>query len=87
MKKLALLLLGLPLAACTSPMTAQERTAQVAKAVNACTDDPEGQIPDQLDPVCVNNYLQAHYGYQVVTQPDGSLAVAHRHYPGTPAYF
>jgi hypothetical protein len=84
MKKPALLLAVLPLAACTTP---QERSAQVAQAVNACTADPEGQIPDTLDPQCVNGYLQSHYGYQLVTQPDGSLAVWHRHYPGTPAYF
>jgi hypothetical protein len=87
MKKLALLLLALPLAACTSPMTAQERSAQVAEARNVCTQDPEGQVPGPVDPVCVNGYLQSHYGYQLVTQPDGSIAVLHRHYPGTPAYF
>jgi hypothetical protein len=84
MKKLALLLLALPLAACTTP---QERSAQVAEAVKVCTGDPEGQIPDPLDPRCVNGFLQSHYGYQLVTQPDGSLAVWHYHYVGTPAYF
>lgn len=87
MKKLVLLLLLLPLAACTSPLTSQELSAQVAQARNVCTNDPEGQIPDQLDPVCVNSYLQSHFGYQLVTQPDGSLAVWHHHYVGTPAYF
>jgi hypothetical protein len=87
MKKLALLLLTLPLAACASPMTSKERSAQVAEARNVCTHDPEGEIPDTLDPQCVNKYLQSHYGYQLVTQPDGSLAVWHYHYVGTPAYF
>ena len=84
MQKLALLLMALPLAACTTP---QERSAQVAQAVTVCTSDPEGQISDPLDTQCVNRYLQAHFGYQLVTQPDGSLAVWRRHYPGTPAYF
>lgn len=65
MKKLALLLLALPLAACTSPVTPQERSAQVAQAINVCTADPEGQIADALDPLCVNGYLQSHYGYQL----------------------
>ena len=87
MTKLTLLSLALSLAGCASPLTANERAAQVAEARNVCTHDPEGQIPDRLDPVCVNSYLQSHYGYQLVTQPDGSLAVWHRHYVGTPAYF
>ncbi|HXS08204.1 MAG TPA: hypothetical protein VN723_15540 [Rhizomicrobium sp.] len=83
MKKLALLLAVLPLAACA---TSQDRLAQASEAKTTCTANHEGPT-DPHYTRCVNQYLQAHYGWQVVTLRDGSLGISHHHYVGTPAYF
>jgi hypothetical protein len=84
MKKLALLLLALPLTACVSP---PERSSHLAMAENNCANSP---APDQAYLRCVNVYLGSHYGWQehAVQEPDGSLRVALPKYgPYTPGYF
>ena len=79
MKKLALLLLAVPLAACAIPppeqraiptpeQRAQLKTTQLAQAVSACSDKPDYWR-------CVNNFTR-QYGMHVERLDDGSVTLA-----------
>ena len=73
MKKLALLLLALPLAACAIPTPEQQRArlnaTQLAQAETACSDKPDYWH-------CVNNFTHQRYGMHVVRLSDGSVFLA-----------
>ena len=77
MKKLALLLLAVPLAACATPtppapstpeQSARLKTTQLARAVSACSDKPDYWR-------CLNNFTR-EYGMQVQRSSDGSVTLA-----------
>ena len=70
MKKLALLFLVLPLAACAQLSDAQMQ--QATEARTSCADqhilnDNPAYLP------CVNGYLQSHYGWTAMATVYGSL--------------
>jgi len=75
MKKLALLLLAFPLAACATPQQAsQMREKQYMTAEAHCR-------ADNVDPSaqygkCVHDYLVDQYGVTLYRAPDGTLKVA-----------
>lgn len=80
MKKFALLLLAISLAACTSPtpeqratqtpeQSARLKTTQLAQAVSACSDKPDYWR-------CVNNFSRQQYGWHVERLNDGSVTLA-----------
>ncbi len=61
--------------------TDQLRFQQTVEARTACTD--QNAAPGSADYLgCVNGYLQAHYGWRLVTRFDGSLRAASVAYPG-----
>ena len=70
MKKLALLFLVLPLAACAQLSDAQMQQATEARA-SCANQHIQSDNPAYLD--CVNFYLQSHYGWKAVASLDGSL--------------
>ena len=87
MKKLALLFLALPLAACATPKdVGQLRLAQAAEARSACTAENKGPSDPHYGQ-CVNAYLESHYRWQVMRQPDGSLVAGYHRYQGTVAHY
>lgn len=78
MKKLWLLLLALPLAACETPQQiSQLRHRQFAAAQHAC-DNPNTPLAVRYgchSLQCINAYL-SHYGVYADQNPDGSLHVS-----------
>lgn len=81
MKKLALLLLAVPLAACATPtppapstpeQSARLKTTQLAQALSACSDKPV----DRDYWRCVNNFTSQRYGWHVERLNDGSVTLA-----------
>jgi hypothetical protein len=75
MKKLALLLLALPLAACATPQqVSQMRETQYTTAEAHCRADNVG--PSAQDGKCIKEYLQNEYGVALYRAPDGTLKVA-----------
>jgi hypothetical protein len=71
MKKLALLLLVLPIPAFASDVS-DLRMQQAAEAKTVCTERNIGQeSPNYAG--CVNNYLQYRYGWKIGMRRDGSL--------------
>jgi hypothetical protein len=77
MKKLALLLVILPLAACQTVPLRQQQLAEAAEARDACTTAKQTNLD------CVNSYLRTHYGWQVTR----SMLYTPRHPANVPAYF
>jgi hypothetical protein len=80
MKKLALLLLAVPLAACATPtppaastpeQSARLKTIQLAQAVSACSD----KAVDRDYWRCVNNFTSQRYGMHVGRPDDGSVTL------------
>lgn len=80
MKKLALLLLAVPLAACATPtppapstpeQSARLKTTQLAQALSACSDKPV----DRDYWRCVNNFTSQRYGMHVEWLNDGSVTL------------
>ena len=68
MKKLLLLFLILPLAACQSAETIQkQQMAQEQEVGDACAATSQPQQD------CVNTYLEIHYGWRVMASNDGSF--------------
>ena len=83
MKKLALLLLVLPIPAFASDFS-DLRMQQAAEARTVCVGKniaPES--PNYAS--CVNGYLQSRYGWRVVRLSDGSLGAAQVGAGGPPA--
>jgi hypothetical protein len=73
MKKLALLVLVLPLPAFASDITGQ-RMQQATEARTFCTTRNQG--PESRSYMeCINTYLQSRYGWRVRVQRDGSFVV------------
>jgi len=82
MKKLALLLLSLPLAACTIPTSlqrAQLKVTQLTQAETACADNAHYWR-------CVNNFTLRRYGMTLKRRDDGSVTLrnAADPFPGDP---
>jgi hypothetical protein len=75
MKKFALLVLALPLAACATPQheAAQVRSQQLAQARISCSADyiPASGLGYGR---CLNKYLQSQYGWHLVELSNGSLS-------------
>ena len=85
MKKLALSLLVLPLAACaTEPSQYREKQFAEAKVDCANNYDVGASSPYYLQ--CVNAQL-SHHGWRAALNPDGSLHVIVNPGPYTPGYF
>jgi hypothetical protein len=75
MKKLASLLLALPLAACATPQqVSQMREKQYMTAEVHCRADNVG--PSVQYGKCIKEYLQDEYGVALYRAPDGTLKVA-----------
>lgn len=86
MKKLALLLFVLPLAACTTGQQVEQlRSSQFADAKEACTAGDNGPS-DQSYWRCVNAHLIEH-GWQAKPEADGSLHVVIMPGPYQAGYF
>ena len=76
MKKLALLLLALPLAACATPQqVAQMREEQYTTAQAHCRADNLNPSDPKYGP-CVSGYLLSEYGVALYRADDGTLKVA-----------
>ncbi len=74
MKKLALLLFALPLAACATPQqVAQMREEQYTTAETHCRADNVG--PSEQYEKCVEDYLVDQYGVTLYRASDGTLKV------------
>lgn len=87
MKKLALLLLALPVAACaTPPETSPLRLKQFADAKTGCATEYNVGASSPYYWRCVNALLSRHR-WQAAQNPDGSLHVIIPPGPYTPGYF
>jgi hypothetical protein len=76
MKKLTLLLLALPLAACATPQqVSQMREKQYMTAEAHCRADDSGPSDPQYGK-CIKEYLLHEYGVALYRAPDGTLKVA-----------
>jgi hypothetical protein len=76
MKKLALLLLALPLAACATPQqVSQMREKQYMTAEAHCRANDSGPSDPQYGK-CIKEYLQDEYRVALYRTPDGTLKVA-----------
>jgi hypothetical protein len=76
MKKLALLLLALPLAACATPQqVSQMREKQYMTAEAHCRANDSGPSDPQYGK-CIKEYLQDEYRVALYRAPDGTLKVA-----------
>ena len=85
MKKLTLLLLALPLAACAT-QTSQLREKQFMVAKDDCAANYNVGASSPYYRRCVNAFL-SRYRWQAGQNPDGSLHVIIPRGPYTPGYF